>query len=210
MRAHGADVIEIGHDFQAAREAVDRMVEEEEGFHMVPPFDKILVAGVGTYGLEFLMLVSDLDTVYVPIGMGSGICGMLAARNVLKLNVNVVGVVAEKAPAYARSFWSGHAVSTETADTLADGLACRVPSGEALEMILKGVDRVVEVSDEEILRAMSIYLIDTHNLAEGAAAAGLAALLKERNHLQGKRVGLVHTGGNVDQKTLARAMAIEI
>lgn len=210
IRAYGADLVEVGHDFQAAREAVAKMLAEEQGLHMIPAFHPILVSGVATYSLEFLMLVPDLDTVYVPIGMGSGICGMIAARHSLKSSVSIVGVVAEKASAYAQSFRAGHVVDTETADTVADGLACRTPDPEAFEAILANVDRVVTVGEDEIMQAMKIYLTDTHNLAEGASAAALAALLQERDRLKGKRVGVIHTGGNLDQATLKQVMALDI
>ncbi len=165
---------------------------------MFPSYHPLLVAGVATYSLELLRRVPDLDTVYVPIGLGSGIHGMIAARDGLGLRTRVVGVVAEQAPAYALSVEARQPVSTNSCETLADGLAVRVPDPAALEVILTGAERVVTVSEEEIKAAMRAYFTDTHNLAEGAGAAPLAALLKEKERMAGKTVGLVLSGGNVD------------
>ncbi len=206
MRAFGATLIEHGHDFQAAYEYTGELAREQ-GLHMVPSFHSSLWQGVASYSLEFLRAVPDLDTVYVPIGMGSGVCGMIAARDALDLKTRVVGVVAENAMTYALSFEAGRPVSTNTADTIADGVACRVPSEEALAIILKGCDRVVSVSEDGILAAMGHYFTDTHNLAEGAGAAPLAALLKERDTMAGKRVGLVLSGGNVDSVLFRKVLA---
>jgi threonine dehydratase len=197
MRALGGELIEHGHDFQAAYEFAQGLARER-GLHFFPSFHPVLVTGVGTYGLEFLRGTPALDTVYVPIGLGSGICGVMAARDALGLKTKVVGVVAENAPTYALSFAQGKPVPTNAADTMADGMACRVPNAEALEAILRGVERVVEVGDDAIKAAMRAYFADTHNVAEGAGAASLAALLKERDRMAGKRVGLVLSGGNVD------------
>ncbi len=206
MQGYGAELIEHGHDFQAAYEH-SRTLAEQECLHWVPSFHPWLVKGVSTYGFEFLRAVSDLHTVYVPIGLGSGICGMIQARDALKLKTRLVGVVAENAAAYALSFARRAPVSTASADTLADGVAVRVPDKDALEIIYKGVERIVTVSEQAILNAMGHYLQDTHNLAEGAAAAPLAALLNEAAELSGKRVGLVLSGGNVDRTLLCRALA---
>ncbi len=205
MRALGADIVEFGHDFDAAYEHA-RQLAEERNLHMLRSFDPKLVMGVGTYGLEFLGSVSDVDTVYVPIGLGSGICGMIAARDGLNLKTRIVGVVADNAPAYALSFEAGRAVSTNSADTLADGVAVRIPDERALAVILGGVERIVSVSEDAILEAMRHYFTDTHNLAEGAGAAPLAALLMERERMAGKRVGLVLSGGNADRALFRRAL----
>lgn len=202
MRAFGAELIEHGDDFQDAREYAATL-GAERGLRMIPPFHRWLVEGVGTYSLEFLRAIPNLDTVYVPIGLGSGISGMIAARDALGLSTDVVGVVAERAACYALSFEIGQPVSTPSAETLADGMACRVPDPDALAILRHGMARIVTVSEEEIQDAMGIYFTDTHNLAEGAAAAPLAALLQERGRMAGKKVGLVHTGGNVD-RTLFR------
>ena len=166
---------------------------------MLPSFDEALVRGVATYALEMLTAVPDLDTVYVPIGMGSGICGMISARDGLGLKTEIVGVVAAGAPTYALSVAAGRPVPTERADTMADGLACRVPHPDALATILSGAARIVTVDDAAIRAAMRAYYSDTHNIAEGAGAAPLAALLAERDRMRGRRVGLVLSGGNVDR-----------
>ncbi len=205
MEAHGARLIEKGHDFQAAYEYAVGLAEEK-GLTLVPSFSRTLATGAGTYALEFLSRVPDLDTVYVPIGMGSGISGMISARDALGLKTRVVGVVAEGAPCYALSFEAGRAVSTNSADTIAGGVACRVPDEDALGLILKGAERVVRVSDDAIMEAMGHYLTDTHNLAEGAGAAPLAALLDERHKMAGRKVGLILSGGNAARAVLARVL----
>ena len=203
MKALGADLVEHGRDFQEAREEADRLAAER-GLTFVPPFHPDLMLGVGTYALELFRAVPDLDTVYVPVGMGSGLCGMIDVRDALGLRVKVVGVVAAQAPAYALSFAAGRVVSTETADTTADGMACRIPDPDALVMIRRGADRIVTVSEEEIAEAMRAYYTDTHNVAEGAGAAPLAALLQERDAMRGKKVGVVLSGGNVDLALFSR------
>ena len=197
MRALGAELVEHGHDFQAAYEQAG-MLAKERGLHMFPSFHPALIQGVGTYALELFAAAPRLETIYVPIGLGSGICGVIAARDGLGLSTRIVGVVAENAPAYALSFAAGKPVSTNSADTMADGLACRVPVADSVAAILKGVERVVAVSEAEIKAAMAAYFADTHNVAEGAGAAPLAALLKERDRMAGKPVALVLSGGNVD------------
>ena len=206
MRALGVELIEHGHDFQAAYEFTAGLAAERN-LHLIRTFHPWLVQGVGTYSLEFLRAVEDIDTVYVPIGQGSGICGMSAARNGLGLKTRIVGVVAENAACYALSFAEKKPISTNSADTLADGLACRVPDETAVGEILANVDRVVRVSEDAILDAMGHYFTDTHNLAEGAGAAPLAALLQEREAMAGKRVGLVLSGGNVDRTLFSRVLA---
>jgi threonine dehydratase len=206
MRAFGAELIEHGRDFQDAFEYASQ-VARERNLVMVPTFHELLVRGVATYGLEFLRAVNTLDTVYVPIGLGSGICGTIAAREALRLATRIVGVVSEGAPSYALSFAARKPVATETATTVADGLAVRVPDAEAVEVINRFVERVITVSDQEIEEAMRDYFTDTHNVAEGAGAAALAALLKERDKMRDKRVGLVLSGGNVDRSTYSRILA---
>lgn len=163
--------------------------------------------GVATYWLEFFSAVSDLDIVYVPIGQGSGICSCAAVRNGLNLKTKIIGVVAEGAPAYALSFEAGRKISAPVTTKLGDGMACRVPDDASLEVILENVDHVVRVSEDELRNAMRIFFTDTHNVAEGAGAAGLAAALKEKPALMGKRVGLVITGGNVDRPVFASVLA---
>jgi threonine dehydratase len=173
----------------------------------MPSFHPALVRGVATYGFELFSGVPDLDTVYVPIGLGSGICGTIAARNALGLRTTIVGVVAENAAAYALSFARRRPVSTNSAETMADSMACRVPVLEALESIWLGAERVVTVSEDEIEAAMRHLFTDTHNVAEGAGAAAQAALLKERDRMQGKRVGLILSGGNVDLGVFRRVLS---
>jgi threonine dehydratase len=178
----------------------------ERKLHPLRSFHPWLVAGVGSYALELFRAVAEIDTVYVPIGLGSGICGTIAARDALGLKTRVVGVVAENAPAYALSFAQKAALSTNSADTIADGMACRVPDAGALDEILKGADRVVAVSEEAIKAAMRHYFTDTHNLVEGAGAAPLAALLGERQRMAGKRVALILSGGNIDRPLYASVL----
>jgi threonine dehydratase len=197
MKAFGATLVEHGDDFQAAREECERRAVAD-GLAMVPSFHRDLVRGVATYALEFLSAVRDLDTLYVPIGQGSGICGCIMARDLLGLKTEIVGVQSTEAPSYALSLAAGHIVRTNSSDTLADGMATRVPDEEAFEVIRNGAARIVEVTDDEIGAAIRIYWTDTHNLAEGAGAAPLAAALKEKARHRGKRVGLILTGGNID------------
>ena len=206
MKAFGAELIEHGRDFQEALEYTMTLAGED-GVELVPSFDMALVKGVASYALELFYMRPDLDTVYVPIGLGSGICGVISARDALGLKTKVVGVVSENAAAYALSFEAGEPVSTNSADTLADGMACRVPVKEALGIIRSGGERIVRVSEDEILAAMAHYLTDTHNLAEGAGAAPLAALLREKEKMAGKRVGLILSGGNADPPLIGRVLA---
>lgn len=208
MRALGAELIEHGHDFQAAYEHAMALAAARK-LHPLRSFHPWLIAGVGTYALELFRGVPDIDTVYVPIGLGSGICGTIAARDALGLTTRVVGVVAENAPAYALSFARKAPVSTNSAETIADGMACRVPDAAALEIILKGTDRIVTVSEDEIKAAMRHYFADTHNVAEGAGAAPLAALLRERTRMDGKRVALILSGGNIDRDVYASVLREE-
>jgi threonine dehydratase len=172
----------------------------------VPSFHPELVKGVATYAYELFTDFSDLDVVYVPIGMGSGICGMITVRDLLGLKTEVVGVVAENAPAFALSFEAGRPVPTSSARTFADGVACREPPAEALEIIRRGAARIVRVTEDEIAEAIRVTYTTTHNLAEGAGAAPLAALMKEQPRYAGKRAGLVLTGGNIDMPVLEKVL----
>ena len=198
MAAFGADLVVHGRDFDEAREACERAASDR-GLHMVPSFDLTLVRGVATYALEFFNAVPDLDVAYVPIGMGSGICGMIAARDALGLSTDVVGVVAEGAPAVALSVTAGRPVPTNEARTFADGMACRVPNADSLAIIRAGAARIVTVTDDAIAEAIRCYYEDTHNLAEGAGAAALAALMLEREKFAGRKAGVVLSGGNIDR-----------
>jgi threonine dehydratase len=205
MRALGATVLEYGRDFDEARVAATQ-IAARDGLCLVSSFERDLVVGVATYALELFRAAGRIDSVYVPMGMGSGICGVIAVRDLLGLATRVVGVVAAGAPAFAQSVVEGRVVTTATANTFADGLACREPLEEAVEMVRRGVDHVVLVDDEEIAAALRVFYTDTHNLAEGAGAAALAALLRERSSLSGQRVGVVLTGGNIDLPTFCRAV----
>ena len=206
MRALGARLVEHGEDFQEAREEAMR-IAESVGLEPVPAYHVDLVRGVATYALELLREHPDLDVLYVPIGQGSGIVGCIFARQALGLMTEIVGVQAKGAPAYALSLAAGRPVATDAADTLADGVATRVPDADALTIIAKGVERVALVSDDEIAAAIRIYWRDAHNLAEGAGAAPLAAALQERERLRGKKVGLVLSGGNIDFELFQRWVA---
>jgi len=197
MEALGATLIEHGSDFDAARQHAMRLADEQ-GLYFAPSFHPDLVLGVATYSLELFRAAPDLDVLYVPIGLGSGICGAILARDVLGLKTEIVGVQSAGAPAYARSLEAGHPVEINSADTMADGLAVRIPNPDALEIIRKGAARVVTVTDDEVAEAVRIYWTDTHNLSEGAGAAALAAAMQEKHALQGRRVGVVLSGGNID------------
>ena len=205
MRAYGAELIETGHDFQATYEATQAIAEERR-LHFVRSFHPALVEGVATYGWELMRAVPDLATVYVPIGLGSGISGSIQARDLLGLKTEIVGVVADNAAAYALSFEARRPISTNSADTIADGVACRVPAEDALEVIWRGAARVIRVTEDEIKAAMRTYFADTHNVAEGAGATPLAAALKDKKRRPGK-VGLILSGGNVDTDVYARVLS---
>jgi threonine dehydratase len=197
MRAQGARLIEYGADFDEARAEAARLAKAE-GLLFAPSFAPDLVMGVATYALELLRAAPPLAALYVPIGLGSGICGCILARDLLGLSTEIIGVQSTEAPAYALSFSAGHVVTTPTANTRADGMATRLPDADALEIIRKGAARIVTVTDDEVAAAIRAYWQDTHNLAEGAGAAPLAALLQERAAMRGKRVGIVLCGGNID------------
>jgi len=205
MAAFGGELIVAGKDFDEAR-AVAAGLASERGYHLVPSFHHSLVLGAATYAYELLASIADLHYVYVPIGMGSGICGMIAVRDLLGLKTAIIGVVAVNAPAFALSLEGGHPVSTNRANTFADGLACRQPQPEAFEIVSKGVAEIVRVSEDEIAGAVRVLYTDTHNVAEGAGAAPLAALMKQRATRQGKRIGVVLSGSNIDMPVLLRIL----
>ncbi len=206
MLAQGAELIEHGEDFQESLEFARRLASDL-GFTMVDSFHERLVMGTASYALEFLQGAPPLDTVYVPIGLGSSISGMAAARNALTLKTKIIGVVASQSPSYALSFKQRQVVEAPSKSAIADGLACRRPDQHAMEVIWENVTRIVEVTDEEITASMRAIYEDTHNLAEGAGAAALAGALKEKELHIGKRIGLVLTGGNVDRDAYARVLA---
>jgi len=208
MKAFGAELVEHGEDFQAAREEAERRAQLS-GLHMVPSFHADLVLGVATYALELLNVERDLDVLYVPIGLGSGICGCIRVRDLLGLRTEIVGVQSTLAPSYALSFAASSVVTTETSNTLADGMATRIPEPDALAIIRKGASRIVQVTDAEVASAIRALWTDTHNLAEGAGAAALAAALQEKSRLRGKRVGLILSGGNIDFELFRRWVGSE-
>lgn len=209
MQAFGAELIEFGADFDEAREEAFRVAALEDLF-IVPPYHPELVRGVATYGYELLSARPDLDTVYVPIGCGSGICGTIAARDALGLDTKIVAVVSDAAQTAMLSVQAGRLIETNSANTFADGMAVRVPVQEAIDVYGPGSDRFVSVSDAEVAEAMRVYFHDTHNVAEGAGAAPLAALMQEREKMQGKKVGVILCGGNVDTAKFAAVLAGEV
>jgi threonine dehydratase len=208
MRAFGAELIEFGEDFDTARVEAMRLAEEENLF-MVPSFHAELIRGVASYALEFFTAAPELDTVYVPIGCGSGICSVITVRDALGLKTKIVGVVSTEAQTAKLSFEAGKLVETATATTIADGVAVRVPVQEAFDIYSKGADRIVAVDEDEVAEAMRIYFRDTHNVVEGAGAAPLAAALQERDTVRGQTVGLIVTGGNVDSDVFRAVLAGE-
>jgi threonine dehydratase len=208
MRGFGAELIEHGRDFNVSLELAADLAKER-GLHLFPSYHADLVRGVGSYAMELFCGAPDLDTVYVPIGMGSGCNGVVAARDALGLKTRIIGVVAEKAPCYLHSFEQKTPVPTNSCDTFAEGLAVRIPHPEALAMILAGVERVVAVGEDEMAEAMRVIFSATHNVAEGAGASAFAALMKERETMQGKRVGVIVSGGNIDRPRYNRVLAGE-
>lgn len=205
MRAFGATVVEFGVDFDEARVEAGR-VAAERGLHFVPSFHMTLVRGVATYALELFRAAPPLDAIYVPIGMGSGVCGVIAVRDLLGLKTEVIGVVAEKAPAIALSFAAGKPVATKTAKTFADGIATRDPQPQAVDIILRGASRIVQLSEDSMADAMRAYFEDTHHVVEGAGAAALAALLQEKHLYGGKRVAVIASGGNIERARYERVL----
>ena len=208
MEALDGELIVAGRDFDESR-AKAAEIERERGYHYIPSFHADLVRGVATAAYELFTAESDLDALYVPIGMGSGICAAITVRDLLGLKTEIIGVVAEKAPAIALSFEAGKPVPTATARTFADGLACRDPQPEALAIIAQGAARILRVTEDEIAEAMRLYYTATHNMAEGAGAAALAALIRERDRRKGRRVGVILSGGNIDMPVFARVLAGE-
>ena len=208
MRAFGAELIEHGRDYDEAKERAVK-IAEERGYEFGPSFGRDLVLGVATYAYELFGAYPDLDSVYVPIGLGSGICGVIGTRDALGLATRIVGVVSERANAYRLSFEAGRVVPTNSAMTFADGIAVRQPDAVALDVIRRGAERIVEVSDDEIAEAIRVYFSDTHTTTEGAGAAALAALLKERDRMAGKRVGVIATGQNIDRPWMQTVLSGE-
>ncbi len=206
MRALGVRLVEHGRDFQEAREEAAR-VAVERGLHFIPAFHHDLVCGVATYWLELFRAAPELDTVFVPIGQGSGISACIAAREALGLRTRIFGVVSAQAPCYSLSWNAGSPVEAPVTTELADGLACRVPDPEALEIVRRHVEDVIEVTDEEVAASMRLLFRATHNVAEGAGAASLAGAMQIRSRLAGGPIGVVLSGGNVDSDVFARVLA---
>ncbi|MGI9332322.1 MAG: threonine dehydratase [Gammaproteobacteria bacterium] len=206
MRAFGAELVAFGEDFDEARLEALRRANADNLF-FVPPFHPELVRGVATYAHELFTHTPPLDTVYVPIGCGSGICGTIIARDALKLETEIVGVVSEHAQTAKLSFDSGKLTETESARTFADGVAVRVPVADAFEIYREGAARIVAVSDDEVAGAVRSYYTDTHNLAEGGGAAPLAALMRERERMRGRRAGVILSGGNIDTEWFIEIMS---
>lgn len=207
MEAFGGELVVSGKDFDESRETAAQ-IERDRDYHFIPSFHPDLVLDVATYAYELFTSHADLDVVYVPIGMGSGICALISVRDLLGLKTKIVGVVAEMAPAFALSFEAGRPISTDSAQTFADGMACRQPPPESLEMVLRGADRVLRVSEDEIASAIRHLYTDTHNLylSEGAGAASLAALLKDPRASTYKKAGVVLCGGNIDMAIFSQVI----
>lgn len=197
MRAFGAELFEFGEDFDTARQEAIR-VAEAEGLFLVPPYHPELVRGVATYAYELFSAQPDLDTVYVPIGCGSGICGTIMVRDALGLATDIVGVVSDRAPTAKLSVEAGRLIETNSARTFADGMAVRIPVQEAFDIYSKGAERIITVTDDEVADAIRLYFTATHNVAEGAGAAPLAGLMQERAAMRGKKVAVILCGGNID------------
>lgn len=206
MRAFGAELIVAGHDFQAAVEHAAKLAGERD-LEMVPSYHPDLVLGVATYAAELFASAGELDAVYVPVGLGSGISGLIGVRDLLGLRTEVIGVVSEQAPATALSVAAGRVVATETARTFVDGVACRVPYSDAVAVIAKGAAGVRTVTEDEAAHAMRVLYAHTHNAPEPAGALALAGLLQDRSQMAGKRVGIIQTGGNADAQLLAQVLA---
>ena len=204
MRALGVQLVEHGDDFQEAREHAG-MLARDQGLHMVPSFHDDLVRGVATYWVEFFEAVQP-DVVFVPVGQGSGICACALARAFTGASTRIIGVVSAHALAYQLSFRAGRPIEAPASTVLADGMACRVPDAQALAVMLREVDDIVAVTDTEVADAMRALFADTHNVAEGAGAAALAAALQQRERWAGQCIGLPLTGGNVDSTVLARVL----
>ncbi|MGA8977731.1 MAG: threonine dehydratase [Pedococcus sp.] len=206
MQGFGAELVVHGADFQESREHAARL-GAELGLETVPSFHADLVAGVATYAKELFDAAGPLDAVYVGVGMGSGIAGLVGVRDLLGLTTRIVGVVAEEAPATALSFAARAVVTTDRAATFVDGVACRTPDPEAIATILAGADHIVTVGEDETAEAMRVLLRTTHQLPEPAGAIALAGLLAERDTVAGERVGVILSGGNCDASILAEVLA---
>jgi threonine dehydratase len=205
MRTFGAEVLEHGNDFDEAKAEAIRLAEANNLF-IVPAYHEQLVLGVASYAMELFSSVRDLDVVFVPIGCGSGICGLIKTRDALGLKTEIIGVVSTEADAAKRFFDAGYRVETTSANTFADGMAVRTPVPEAFDVYSKGASRIVSVTDDEIAHAMRLYFSCTHNVAEGSGAASLAAAIQQKKHLKGKKVGVILTGSNIDTELFRKVL----
>ncbi len=203
IESFGANLVVHGEDFEAARQHSTSLASQSN-FYAVAPFEPLLVQGVATYALELFTHLKSLDTVYVPIGMGSGICGLIKTRDLLKLKTKIVGVISEGAPTFYQSFSAGRIIPTNYANTIADGVATSTPLPEAFDIIKQGAERIITVSDKEIAQAMYLYYQTTHNLAEGAGAVPLAGLVKEKELMKNKNVSVILSGGNIDFESFTK------
>ncbi len=207
MRAFGAELVEFGRDFDEAREKVEQMQHERHLRYVHSANEPLLIAGVATYALEIFDEWPDVDVILVPIGGGSGACGCCIVRSAFGSRAKVIGVQAERADAFARS-WKGTArVVGDKADTFAEGMATRVTFDLTFGLLKNELDDVVTLTEDELADGVRIALRTTHNLAEGAGAAPIAAAVKLADRLAGKKVVCVMSGGNIDRTTLARILA---
>ncbi len=206
MSAFGARLHEIGDCFDDAKFHANQYAQSQNA-HFVNSFDERLVLGVGTYGLELMGAIFDLDKIYVPIGGGSGCCGLIKVRDALGLKTQIIGVVSENADAFYQSLKAGKIINTKNADTFADGLAVKEPSQAAFDIIKNGVDDIVCVSDDEIAHAMNIIFETTKNIAEGAGAASIAAAIKEKNKNKGKKIATILSGGNISKNAYIQILS---
>lgn len=209
MLAQGVELVEHGSDFQEALEHAEK-IATERGYIKVESFHDQLVRGTATYAMEFFEGASDLERIYVPIGLGSSICGTAAACKALGRKTQIIGVVAAASPSYALSFREHRVVEAPAATAIADGLSCRKPNAQAMDAIWANVSRIIEVSDAEIAEAMRTYYRDTHQLTEGAGAAALAGAVQEGQEIRGRNIGVVLTGGNVDLEIYRKVLSAEI
>ncbi|SMF57728.1 threonine dehydratase [Pseudobacteriovorax antillogorgiicola] len=205
IEAHGAKLIIHGKNFEEARQYSKNM-QDELGLRYVDAFELDLAVGVATYALEMMQAIPDFDRIYVPVGMGSGIVGLIKTRDLLGLKTEIVGVVSAGAPAWKISFDQGKISPIFDVNTIADGIATSVPPDEAFEVVKNGAQRIISVSDNEVAKAVGYYYIDTHNLAETASSAALAGLMKESGVNRGKKIGIIMTGSNIDQSLLLKCL----
>jgi len=206
MRAFGAETVEHGFDFDDAKQRATELANER-GYEYVPSFHPDLIVGVATYAHELFHAHPDIEVVYAPIGLGSGICGLIRTRDLLGLRTDIVGVVSSLSNAYRLSFDDGRVVPINSASTFADGIAVRVPDENAVAVIRSGARSVVEVSDDEIGTGIRIYHEDTHNLAEGAGAAALAGLAVDRDRSRARKVAVILSGANMDRPWASLVLA---